>query len=123
MKTAWIESPMDGQYTITVIGTGTGNYAIDGEAYDDNGTITEVSGPSGTTTVNQVDTGVIQYSSQPAAVGGIAELPDAPGEPQRLAQSSGGLSAQYAGIACAVAGSVLLAAGGWYSRRRWPGRR
>jgi len=54
-----------------------------------------------------------------SSVGGIAELPDQPGAPQRMAESPRGLSAQYAGIVCATAASVLfVAAAGWHAKRR-----
>ena len=58
-----------------------------------------------------------------AAVGGIADLPDAPGAAPQAAESSGGSSMPYAVVAGAAAGGalLLLAAGAWYSRRRWPG--
>ena len=118
IKTAWLNSPIDGNYTIEAIGTDTGSYHVDGEAYDENGGHSNVSGPSGTTTPNQVDTAVIHYSSQPAAVGGIAEYPQLGPEAATSANHSSGQDAlELAGAAGGAA--LLLAAGGWYARRRW----
>jgi len=59
-----------------------------------------------------------------APVGGIADLPDRPDSALEPAESSPSSPTPYAPIAGAAA-VVLLAfgAGGWYSRRRWPGRR
>ena len=53
-----------------------------------------------------------------AAVGGIAELPLAESDP--TAGRSSGPNLSVLTLVAALAGSfVLLAAGGWYSRRRW----
>ncbi len=62
---------------------------------------------------NDYSTKVCCYAGPAAAVGGVAEPPDA-------ADSAGGSSSPpYAGIAGATAGVALLLASGWYVRRRW----
>jgi hypothetical protein len=55
------------------------------------------------------------------AVGGIAELPDAHADAAATKSSQSGPNT-FA-IAGFAAGSALLLAAAWYSRRRWPGRR
>ncbi len=53
-----------------------------------------------------------------SAVGGIAELPDAPRAAPQVAESSGGSSTPYA-VAAFAAGVVALGGAAWYARRRW----
>jgi hypothetical protein len=108
VETAWFNAPVDGDYTVQVIGTDTGSYVVDGEAYSQNGVLTEIAGPSGTTTPNQVDTAVVQYTSQ-AAVGGIAQIPDV---------SDSSAPHHIALAAAAAAGAIALTAGIWCARRR-----
>jgi YVTN family beta-propeller protein len=119
LKTAWLNSPVDGQYTIEAIGTDTGSYLVDGEASDTNGGITDITGPSGTTSPGQVDTGVIHYSSQPASVGGIADMPDVPGAHLEASASHTSRIPVPAEVAAALAaGIIALGVGGWYARSR-----
>jgi len=56
-------------------------------------------------------------------VGGIQELPDTAELALERAQSSHASSRPYAATAAVALGVVLLGAGAWYARRRWPGRR
>ena len=59
----------------------------------------------------------------PAAVGGIADLPDTTAWARTMAESSRGSPTPYAPIAGAAAGGVLLlAVGMWAARRRWHAR-
>jgi len=54
-------------------------------------------------------------------VGGIAEAPGAADSALGTAESPDGSSATtYAAIAAVAAAAILLAAGVWYARRRWP---
>jgi len=63
--------------------------------------------------VDDYATKVCCYVGAAPAVGGIAEPPDA------ADSRSGSSSLPYAALTGAAAGVALLAAGGWYARRRW----
>lgn len=54
----------------------------------------------------------------PNAVGGMAEYPEL--EPEAVSSRRGSTGTSPLGIAGIIGGSaLLLAAGGWYARRRW----
>jgi len=90
-----------------------------------------VCGPPRTKTVVELDADLYQCDyahldvqaaekeAEPPAVGGIAEAPDADASPLGATASGGSSGTTYAVIAGIAAGAVLLAAGGWYARRRW----
>jgi hypothetical protein len=63
--------------------------------------------------VDDYATKVCCYVGPPLPIGGIAEAPDA------ADSRSGSSSLPYAALTGAAAGVALLAAGGWYARRRW----
>jgi hypothetical protein len=124
VKTAWLNAPVDGQYALEVIGTGTGMYTVHAEAYDRDGNYSPIEGPSGTTSPGQVDSALVHYTSQPPAVGGIAELPDVAStsaeNARTPAEGSGWWADRYAALAGGLSAAVLaVAAGAWYARRRW----
>ena len=117
-KAAALNAPIDGEYIIQAIGTDTGSYYVDGEAYDRNGGLTRIEGPSGMTSPNQVDTAAISYSSQPAAVGGMAEYPQL--EPEAASTTRPSSTPSALAIAALASGTaLLLLAGAWYARRLW----
>jgi hypothetical protein len=68
-ETAWLNSPLDGEYGIQVIGTDNGVYAMDGEFIADDGSLSHVDGPVGATTAGQVDVAQLNYTSDPAEDG------------------------------------------------------
>ncbi len=120
VKTAWLNAPIDGEYTLDVIGTDTGSYGVDGEAYDQEGSHSHVEGPTGTTSPGQVDSAVIQYSSEPPAVGGIAQLADVAGAPLNASDSAAGGEGSLAVLAGILAPAVCVTVVGvWFARRRW----
>ncbi len=65
---------------------------------------------------SQVDIGAFEY--RPAPVGGIAVAPDRAALPARTPEPAGGRHTTSVGLAAALAGSIAIAAGGWYMRRR-----
>jgi hypothetical protein len=75
-KTAFLNAPVDGNYTLQIIGIGTGSYFFDGEATTHGGSVSDVTGPSGTTSPGEVDTWSVSYSSQTPSVGGTAAEPN-----------------------------------------------
>ncbi len=104
--------PIPGTYTIQVIGTGNGPYAVDVSMMDASGNISTQT-HSGTASLGSLD----QYQVQIAgtAVGGITSLTDAAqAQERRPADRSGGWP--FAALAVVGVGSVAGAV--WLARRR-----
>jgi murein DD-endopeptidase MepM/ murein hydrolase activator NlpD len=68
------------------------------------------------------DADILVAGDSTSAVGGIADLPDAYAD-AAATKSSQSAPNTFAVAGFAASGALLLVAGAWYSRRRWPGRR
>jgi hypothetical protein len=89
----------------------------------DTPTSTPTDTPTATATAAPVYTPTVT-PTHPAAVGGIAELPDIPSSPLDAGDASGTGWSFAAGLAAlATAGVTTMMAGAWYARRRWLRRR
>ena len=133
-----VSDPIDGQYTIQVIGTASGDYEIDITATDWAGNPASTT-IHGTTAAGLVQTLALQYDWQigspiieltaqpptptptpPPGVGGTVKLPAGAiaAESGASAEGSGWGTATWAALA-GVGAVVAIGVGGWYARRRW----